>query len=243
MSTLGNLFSLARAGYVLAREGVISALPSDPLPPPARFGQKLAGLIRRSRAKTATRSEKLSIALNRLGPSWVKLGQFLATRPDVVGSEIARDLELLQDRMQPFSRDEAIRQIEASLGRPLEELFSDFSEPVAAASVAQVHKAVRARDGETVAVKVIRPGVRPRFRRDLETFYTLARLQEKHIPASRRLRPVAVADTLAQSAKIEMDMRLEAAAFSELGENTKDDPGFRVPQVDWELSGRDCVTM
>ena len=243
MSTLGNLFSLARAGYVLAREGVISALPSDPLPPPARFGQKLAGLIRRSRAKTATRSEKLSIALNRLGPSWVKLGQFLATRPDVVGSEIARDLELLQDRMQPFSRDEAIRQIKASLGRPLEELFSDFSEPVAAASVAQVHKAVRARDGETVAVKVIRPGVRPRFRRDLETFYTLARLQEKHIPASRRLRPVAVADTLAQSAKIEMDMRLEAAAFSELGENTKDDPGFRVPQVDWELSGRDCVTM
>ena len=243
MSTLGNLLSLARAGYVLAREGVISALPSDPLPPPARFGQKLAGLIRRSRARNTTRSEKLSVALNRLGPSWVKLGQFLATRPDVVGSEIAGDLELLQDRMQPFPRAEAVRQIEASLGRPLDGMFSDFSEPVAAASVAQVHKAVRRRDGATVAVKVIRPGVRPRFRRDLETFYTLARLQEKHIPASRRLRPVAVTDTLAQSAKIEMDMRLEAAAFSELGENTKDDPGFRVPQVDWELSGRDCVTM
>ena len=243
MSTLGNLLSLARAGYVLAREGVISALPSDPLPPPARFGQKLAGLIRRSRARNTTRSEKLSVALNRLGPSWVKLGQFLATRPDVVGSEIAGDLELLQDRMQPFPRAEAVRQIEASLGRPLDGMFSDFSEPVAAASVAQVHKAMRRRDGATVAVKVIRPGVRPRFRRDLETFYTLARLQEKHIPASRRLRPVAVTDTLAQSAKIEMDMRLEAAAFSELGENTKDDPGFRVPQVDWELSGRDCVTM
>ena len=84
MSTLGNLFSLARAGYVLAREGVISALPSDPLPPPARFGQKLAGLIRRSRARNTTRSEKLSVALNRLGPSWVKLGQFLAIPPGIL---------------------------------------------------------------------------------------------------------------------------------------------------------------
>ncbi|MCB1385501.1 MAG: 2-polyprenylphenol 6-hydroxylase [Nitratireductor sp.] len=243
MGTLTNLLSLARAGYVLAREGVISALPSDPLPPPARLGQKLAGLVRRRRGKERARSEKLSIALNRLGPSWVKLGQFLATRPDVVGAEIAGDLELLQDRMQPFGRAEAIRQVEESLGRPLEAMFSDFSEPVAAASVAQVHRAVRKRDGIVVAVKVIRPGVRRRFRHDLETFYTIARLQEKHVPAARRLRPVAVTDTLAQSARIEMDLRLEAAAFSELGENTKDDPGFRVPQVDWELSGRDCVTM
>ncbi len=243
MSTLGNLVSLARAGWVLAREGVVSALPSDPLPPPARFGQKIAGLVRRRQAKERARSEKLSIALNRLGPSWVKLGQFLATRPDVVGSDIARDLELLQDRMKPFSRDDAISQIEQSLGRPLDDVFSSFSEPVAAASVAQVHKAVRRSDGAQVAVKVIRPGVRGRFRHDLDTFYTIARLQEKYIPSSRRLRPVAITDMLAQSAKIEMDLRLEAAAFSELGENTKDDPGFCVPQIDWELSGRDCVTM
>lgn len=243
MSTVGNLFGLARAGFVLAREGVVSALPSDPLPPPARLGQKLAGLIRRRKTRDRARSEKLSIALNRLGPSWVKLGQFLATRPDVVGADIAGDLELLQDRMQPFSKEEAVRQIEESLGRPLDDIFSDLSEPVAAASVAQVHKAKRKSDGATVAVKVIRPGVRGRFRRDLDTFYTIARLQEKYIPSSRRLRPVAVTDMLAQSARIEMDLRLEAAAFSELGENTKDDPGFRVPEIDWELSGRDCVTM
>ena len=231
------------AGYVLAREGVISALPSDPLPPPARFMKKLAATIRRRQATERKQSERLSIALNRLGPSWVKLGQFLATRPDVVGSEIARDLELLQDRMEPFPRDAAISQIEESLGRKIDEIFTEFSEPVAAASVAQVHRARRRSDGVDVAVKVIRPGVRSRFHHDLDTFYTAARLQEKYIPASRRLRPVAVADTLAQSAKIEMDLRLEAAAFSEMGENTADDPGFRVPHVDWELSGRDCLTM
>ena len=122
-------------------------------------------------------------------------------------------------------------------------MFTSLSDSIAAASVAQVHKAVRKSDGAEMAVKVIRPSVRQRFRRDLDTFYTIAQLQEKHVPASRRLRPVAVTDMLAQSAKIEMDLRLEAAAFSELGENTKDDPGFRVPKVDWELSGRDCLTM
>ena len=243
MSTVSSLFSLMHAGYVLAREGVISALPSDPLPPPARFMKKMAGTIRRRQATERKQSERLSIALNRLGPSWVKLGQFLATRPDVVGSEIARDLELLQDRMEPFPRDAAISQIEESLGRKIDDIFTEFSEPVAAASVAQVHRARRRSDGIDVAVKVIRPGVRSRFHHDLDTFYTAARLQEKYIPASRRLRPVAVADTLAQSAKIEMDLRLEAAAFSEMGENTADDPGFRVPHVDWELSGRDCLTM
>ena len=243
MSTVSSLFSLMHAGYVLAREGVISALPSDPLPPPARFMKKLAATIRRRQATERKQSERLSIALNRLGPSWVKLGQFLATRPDVVGSEIARDLELLQDRMEPFPRDAAISQIEESLGRKIDDIFTEFSEPVAAASVAQVHRARRRSDGVDVAVKVIRPGVRSRFHHDLDTFYTAARLQEKYIPASRRLRPVAVADTLAQSAKIEMDLRLEAAAFSEMGENTADDPGFRVPHVDWELSGRDCLTM
>jgi ubiquinone biosynthesis protein len=243
MAIVTNLLSLTHAGYVLAREGVISALPTDPLPSPARFGQKLAGLIRRRQARERARSEKLSIALNRLGPSWVKLGQFLATRPDVVGAEIARDLELLQDQIAPFSRREAIRQIEESLGRPLEDVFEEFSEPVAAASVAQVHKAVRRRDGQEVAVKVIRPGVRRRFRHDLDTFYAIAGLQEKYVPASRRLRPVAVTDMLAQSARIEMDLRLEAAAFSEMAENIENDPGFRVPAIDWELSGRDCVTM
>ncbi|MCG6857420.1 MAG: 2-polyprenylphenol 6-hydroxylase [Salaquimonas sp.] len=241
--TLRALFALAGAGWVLAREGVISALPADALSPTGKAAHRFAGMVARRRSMQRQKSERLSVALNKLGPSWVKLGQFLATRPDVVGTDIASDLELLQDRMRPFPQAEARRRIEESLGRPLEEIFSEFGEPVAAASIAQVHKAKRVSDGIDVAVKVIRPGVRTRFRRDLDTFYTAARLQEKHIPSSRRLRPVAVVDTLMQSARIEMDLRLEAAALSELAANIADDPGFRVPSVDWVLTGRDCLTM
>jgi len=243
MGTISSYVSLARAGYVLAREGVVSALPSEGMPPPLMFAQKLANLIARPRSKDRKRSEQLSIALNKLGPSWVKLGQFLATRQDVVGSDIARDLALLQDQMEPFDTAIAKKLIEGSLGRELDDLFSEFSEPIAAASVAQVHKATRKSDGKVVAVKVIRPGVRNRFDKDLETFYAASALLERNFPAAKRLRPTAVTDMLAQSAKIEMDLRLEAAAFSEMGENIANDEGFRVPEVDWLLTGRDCLTM
>ena len=243
MSTIGSLFSLARAGFVLAREGVISGLPSDGLPAGVATLQRMAGWIERRGVKRQGRPERLSLAVNRLGPSWVKLGQFLATRPDVVGKQLAGDLEALQDRMQPFATSEAKQRVTRSLGVDCDALFASFSDAVAAASVAQVHKAERRSDGKMVAVKVIRPNVRARFRADLDTFYAAARAQEKYIPAVKRLRPVAVVDVLAQSARIEMDMRLEAAAFSELGENTSNDAGFRVPAVDWQLTGRDCVTM
>ncbi|MFK5980053.1 MAG: 2-polyprenylphenol 6-hydroxylase [Rhizobiaceae bacterium] len=243
MGTVSSFFALARAGYVLAREGVVSALPSEGMPPPLKFAQSISNLIARRHSKDRKRSERLSIALNRLGPSWVKLGQFLATRKDVVGSDIARDLELLQDKMEPFDTPTAKALIEASLGRKIDEIYSEFSDSIAAASVAQVHKAVRKSDGQQVAVKVIRPGVRHRFDKDLRTFYALSSLLERHFPSIRRLRPTAITDMLAQSAKIEMDLRLEAAAFSEMGENIANDPGFRVPSVDWVLTGRDCLTM
>src|SRR6185312_11301807 len=94
-----------------------------------------------------------------------------------------------------------------------------------------------------VAVKIIRPGVRHRFQNDLESYFLAARIQERFIASSRRLRPVEVAETLAQTTRMEMDLRLEAAALSELAENTKDDPGFRVPAVDWERTGRDVLTL
>jgi len=245
MTTIGAGFRLLRAGWIMTREGVFAALPGDELTGPPRFAWRVARLLTRRRAKGMQRSERLSQAVARLGPSYVKLGQFLATRPDVVGNDIALDLARLQDRMATFPMEKSVEAIEGSLGRPVSELFVELSAPVAAASIAQVHPATvrRGDDVVKVAVKVIRPGVRRAFFRDLESYFLAARLQERFIPSSRRLRPVQVTETLAQTTKIEMDLRLEAAALSEIGENTRDDPGFRVPAVDWERTGRDVVTM
>jgi ubiquinone biosynthesis protein len=245
MSTPAAYFRLARAGWILTREGVFASLPGDQLTGLPKSGWRMAKLLARGRAKGSERSLRMSRAIDKLGPSYVKLGQFLATRPDVVGAEVATDLANLQDRMKTFPTAEAVAEIEESLGRPMSELFAHFDEPIAAASIAQVHPASVARDGapQKVAVKVIRPGVRRRFYNDLESYFLAARLQERFMPATRRLKPVEVTQTLAQTTKIEMDLRLEAAALSELGENTKDDPGFRVPWVDWERTGRDVVTM
>ena len=245
MSEIGAGFRLMRAGWIMVREGVVAALPGDQLSGLPKLGWRIATLFTRRGARRRGRNDRLAAAVTRLGPSYVKLGQFLATRPDVVGNEIALDLAQLQDRMATFPRAAAVAAIEHSLGRPIGDLYLRFGEPVAAASIAQVHEAEVARDGGNakVAVKVIRPGVRKAFFRDLESYFLAARLQEKYIPSTRRLRPVEVTETLAQTTKIEMDLRLEAAALSELAENTKEDPGFRVPGVDWERTGRDVLTL
>ncbi len=236
---------LARVGWVLVREGVVSELPVQEMPASARFLAGVAGLFARRRKPGEGRSARLAHAIERLGPSYVKMGQFLATRPDVVGVAIAEDLSALQDRMATFPMAEAKATVEGSLGRPVEDLYVSFDEPIAAASIAQVHPAVvRDKDGERrVAVKVIRPGVRQRFVHDLQAMYAASHLQERFLPHTRRLKPVEVTRTLEQTTKVEMDLRLEAAALSELGENTAGDSGFRVPKVDWERTGRDVVTM
>ncbi|MEW7007226.1 2-polyprenylphenol 6-hydroxylase [Lentilitoribacter sp. EG35] len=248
MASIGTYLRLVRDGWVLVREGVVSELISKDMGRQAMFISRLAGLFARSRKKNNAsdeRSDRLARGIAKLGPSYVKLGQFLATRADVVGTDIAADLGLLQDQMAPFAKDLAIKKIEESLGRSIDKLYDVVEEPIAAASVAQVHPAI-VTDNEVkkkLAVKVIRPGVRIRFRHDLEVFYLVSHLQEKFIPAARRLRPVEVTQTLEQTTKIEMDLRLEAAALSEIAENTKDDPDFRVPIVDWERTGRDVLTM
>jgi len=241
MSTIGAYFRLARVGWVLVREGVVSALPTQDMPPVVGLVKSLVEPLARFRAKKQARSERLTRAVDRLGPSYVKIGQFLATRPDVVGVDWSVDLAMLQDRMAFFPTETAKSAIEGSLGRPITDLYTSFGEPIAAASIAQVHPAEV--NGRKMAVKVVRPGVRQRFAHDIESMYVLARMQERLMPSSRRLRPVEVTRTLEQTTKMEMDLRLEAAALSEIAENTKDDPGFRVPQIDWERTGRDVITM
>jgi ubiquinone biosynthesis protein len=237
------MLRLARAGYVLARAGVFSDVDATAMPAVARLPLLFAKLIARPHKGPSLTA--LPEAMSRLGPSYVKLGQFLATRPDVVGPVVARHLEHLQDRMPPFPRDVAVATIEAAFGRPLAELFVVFGEPVAAASIAQVHKArVRDADGERdVAVKVLRPGVERRFGRDLGDMYYAARLAERWFPESKRLKPVEVVDTLARTVKMEMDFRLEAAAASEFAENAAKDDDFRIPGIDWERTEKDVLTL
>jgi ubiquinone biosynthesis protein len=239
ISAVTHLFRLARGGFVFAREGVLGLADPEMVPPPARLGLKIARLFERKDAGGAT--VRLSAALTKLGPTYVKLGQFLATRPDVVGPAIARDLEQLQDKMAPFPQAEAEAAVAAALGVPLSATFSSFGPAVAAASVAQVHKATV--DGQAVAVKVLRPGVDRRFRSDLDTLYFAARNAERHSAEARRLKFVETVDMLARSMTIEMDLRLEAAAIAEMRDNVKDDPDFRVPTVDWERTARQVLTL
>jgi ubiquinone biosynthesis protein len=243
--TVAALLRMAEAGLVLARAGAFAFVDPAPLPAGAQLVSRLARFFERP-GTDRDRSERLTAALNRLGPSYVKLGQFLATRPDIVGQDASTALGRLRDEIAAFPEAEARATVAKALHRPVDDLFLSFSAPIAAASIAQVHKAeIPGPDGEPrpVAVKVLRPGVRRRFRRDLQTFYEGARLIERFDPASRRLRPIAVVDTLARSVAIEMDLRLEAAALSEMADNTVADLGFRVPKVEWELTARDVLTL
>ncbi len=235
---LTHLFRLARAGRVIARHKVIPEAHLDQIPAPARIGYQLAGLG----TKPEEGENPLAAALTELGPAYIKLGQFLATRADIVGADRAVELSELQDRMAPFSHEEALREIETALGAPWTQFYSEISQPVAAASIAQVHKA-RTTDGAEVAVKVLRPGIEKSFSGQLDSFFFAARLAQSLTREGKRLRPVAAVKTLADSVALEMDLRMEAAAISEMAENTAEDPGFRVPAVDWARTGKRVLTL
>jgi ubiquinone biosynthesis protein len=240
---VASLTRLGYAGFVFAREGVFGALDQTAVPPTARPLVRVARLV--ERPSTSAPDTRLSTALTRLGPSYVKLGQFLATRPDVVGVLLARDLERLQDQMPPFPQLQAEAAIAASFGKPISAIFASFGPAVAAASIAQVHRAevATANGPKAVAVKVLRPGVERRFHADLRAFTYFARRAEDLSAEARRLRLVQVVETLRRSVTVEMDFRLEAAALSEMAENTKDDRDFRVPSVDWDRTTKEVLTL
>jgi len=213
------------------------------VPAPARAGLYLAHLI--ERPKTDSRAGRLAAALTALGPTYVKLGQFLATRPDIVGMPIASELETLQDKMPPFPQKEAEAAVEKAFGLPLKDVFASFGPAVAAASIAQVHRAeIDIPEGrKPVAVKVLRPGIERRFKIDQDAFVYVARKAEEFSTEAQRLRMIETAETLRRSVALEMDLRLEAAALSEMAENTTDDPDFRVPAVDWLRTAKDVLTL
>jgi ubiquinone biosynthesis protein len=237
-----HIARLARAAFVFAREGVFGSVDPSLVPPPGQLALRLARILERSGAKSGPR---LSRALTRLGPAYLKLGQFLATRPDVVGVGLARDLESLQDRLPPFPQAEAESVIATSLERPVNQAFASLGPAVAAASIAQVHRGEVESNGirRAVAVKVLRPDVASRFRRDLTDFFFVAHQAEAYSAEARRLRLIEVINTMSRSVTMEMDLRLEAAAMSEMAENTRGDPDFRVPTVDWDRTTHNVLTM
>ena len=239
--SLRHLARLVRIVVTLARHDAL--FPLDRVAATAPF-LRVTRIVRRRQGVAGLRAgERLAAALAELGPSFIKLGQILATRADLLGDEIAADLARLQDRLSPFPGGLARRLIETEFERPLGSLFSSFDETAAAAaSIAQVHFAVTT-EGEEVAVKVLRPGIERAFARDLDLFLWLAGLVERTQPALRRLKPVEVVETLSQSMQIEMDLRFEAAAASELAENFAGDPSFHVPRIDWQRTGRTVLTI
>jgi len=233
---LKNTCELLRVARVLSRHDALFPLEYLRVAPLILTIAKLVSRCDQGRRP----GQRLARALNEAGPSFIKVGQVLATRSDLLGEEMASDLSELQDRLPPFPGDQARATIEDEFGVSLEELFSDFEEiPVAAASIAQVHYAVTS-DGREVAVKVLRPGIKEAFKRDIELLRWVAGLIELGRPDMQRFKLLEIIDMLAETVDLEMDLRFEAAAASELAENFEGDQNFIVPKVDWSRTGR-CI--
>ncbi|MEZ5757766.1 MAG: 2-polyprenylphenol 6-hydroxylase [Emcibacteraceae bacterium] len=230
---------IVKVGYTLSRHDALTDLIKIFGERPKRFA-KLTKISKKD--QDGEPETNLVNALQDLGPSFIKIGQALATRPDIIGAETALDLMKLQDQVPPFSSEEAKQIITQELGASIETLFNEFEdEPIAAASIAQVHMAITT-DNKKVAVKVLRPGIAKAFSRDLEAFQWLAGMVELFSREARRLRPSKVVETIADVIEREMDLRLEAAAAAELKQNMKDNPYYDVPEVDWDLTSRRVLT-
>lgn len=239
LRSLRNTRRLIAIAFIMAREDALFIFEDLNIAPMAAF---IGGLFRK-RKSHKRKGLRLAAALERLGPAYIKLGQVLSTRSDLIGDEIADDLSSLRDRLPPFPTAVARAIIESELGDTIDNLYKDFDdEPVAAASIAQVHKATT-KDGRNVAVKILRPGIEAAFERDMDLFFWVAQIAKQRMHDAQRLKPVEVVSTLKESVFFELDLRFEAAAATELSANVKKHPpGFRVPDVDWGLTSKRVLT-
>jgi ubiquinone biosynthesis protein len=227
-----NLLRLIRLAWLLARHGVLEPLEKRAEAPTVATAARLLRRLRDPNVQGRW-GVRLAAALVHLGPSFIKLGQSLATRADLIGDDAADDLSTLQDRLSPFPPQEARAILERELGAPISELFARFDEtPVAAASIAQVHRA-QTSDGREVAIKILRPDIEERFARDLDLFEWIAETTERLAPWTVRFKLIETVRLFRQTVEVEMDLRFEAAAAAELAENFAGDPGFRIAEVDW----------
>ncbi len=234
-----HIWRLLGWGRVLARHGALRLLEENPGTP--RQVQRLCRLARFGTRQP--REPDYAGAFKAIGPAAIKLGQTLATRPDLVGHEATRNLLALQDKLPPVPLEHIRREIELTFERPLESLFASFeSEPVGTASVAQVHRAVTT-EGRTVAVKVLRPGVREKFARDIATYEWAAAHLEALGGEANRLRPRMVIANFKRWTLRELDLRREAASASELAEQMHAFAGYRVPGIDWDRTNGRVMTL
>ena len=240
LQALSDYARLMRAGTALARHDVI--LPGayqSRLPMPARIAGSVLRIF--GGGARGRPGQRLATALEKLGPAYIKLGQFLATRPDVFGSEVTHDLGHLKDKLPPFPITAARKALEEEFGKEdAARLFPTLDEPVAAASLAQVHRMELA-DGPR-AVKILRPGIESKLLKELSAMKRAARTIEGVSSESRRLKPVAFTETIASSMMRETDLRLEAGGADEMRAISEKSGYFHIPKVDWERTGRRVLT-
>ncbi|MEM7665161.1 MAG: 2-polyprenylphenol 6-hydroxylase [Pseudomonadota bacterium] len=232
---------LARWGVTLARRRALVGIENDPnAPTPVK---RLAKLARWATLTGKRKKPDYAGAFRAIGPAAIKLGQSLATRPDLVGEEAAHNLLSLQDSLPPVPFAEIKADIEASFGQPVENYFSEIDpNPVGAASIAQVHKAVTS-DGRKVAIKVLRPGIREKFARDIQTYEWAAAHVEAMGGEASRLRPRLTIANFKRWTNSELDLRREAASASELAEEMSGVGGYRIPEIDWDRTNGRVLTI
>ncbi|UVI39386.1 2-polyprenylphenol 6-hydroxylase [Qipengyuania spongiae] len=237
---LTHIWRLGKWARIAARHGALRGIQNDPNTPlPVK---RLIGIF--SIGTFKSREPDYAGAFRAIGPAAIKLGQTLATRPDLVGEEAARNLLTLQDDLPPVPFEEIRASMEAAYEAPLETLFAEI-DPVAvgAASIAQVHRGVTT-DGRDVAIKVLRPGIRERFARDIRTYeWAAAHLEALGSDEARRLRPQLVIANLKRWTNRELDLRREAASASELAEHMVGTQKYRIPQIDWDRTNGRVMTI
>lgn len=239
MRSLRNTRRMIGIAMILAREDALFIFDELYVSPVFSFIGKTFARKRSGKRK----GQRLAAALERLGPAFIKLGQALSTRSDLIGDELADDLSGLRDRLPPFATATARAIIESEFRASVSTLYSSFDDtPVAAASIAQVHKATTM-NGEIVAVKILRPDIEKAFARDMDLFFWLAEILENRLHGMKRLKPMEVVKTLKESVFFELDLRFEAAAADELAANVAHhEPGLRVPKIYWPLTSRRVMT-
>jgi ubiquinone biosynthesis protein len=240
-----NIWRLMRTSATFERTGaMLIILDKLDLPPLLKLTIQIAGKpFKIFGLKGDIQFPPIVRALTALGPAYIKFGQILSTRPDLIGAELAEQLSVLQESLPPFSRKLALIEIEKDLGHSAEKIFENISEPVAAASIAQVHKATLVSNGQTVAIKILRPGIEKAFKKDIDAFYLAASAIEILSPKSRRLRPLDVVKHFDTVVKGELDLRLEASAASEFSANTVNDKLLFIPKIHWDTSGQRVMTL